>query len=256
LSEQHTPPRFTMDGEGAQMTFFEHLAELRNRALWSFLWVGLGTSIGAVFAGQILRYLGEPYLRLSEESKFLITDPTGSVVAYFRVALLIGSTLAVPFVTYQIVMYILPAMTRRERRLFVLGLPPVFGLFLVGIAFAWYILVPPALSFLEGFLPDLFRTEWEAGRYITFVTSLLFWMGVSFETPLVLFVLSLLGLVSPKPLIRNWRLAVVLSAAAAALITPTVDPVNMFLVMAPLMMLYLISIGLVAIGIRISRRSS
>jgi sec-independent protein translocase protein TatC len=81
-------------------------------------------------------------------------------------------------------------------------------------------------------------------------------MGVSFETPLVLFVLSLLGLVSPKPLIRNWRLAIVLSAAAAALITPTVDPVNMFLVMAPLMMLYLISIGLVAIGIRISRRSS
>ena len=102
----------------------------------------------------------------------------------------------------------------------------------------------------------MFKTEWEASRYITFVTSLLFWMGVSFETPLVLFTLSLIGFVTAKPLLKHWRVAVVLSAVAAAFITPTIDPVNMFLVMGPLLVLYSISIVLVFFGGRWYRRSS
>jgi sec-independent protein translocase protein TatC len=244
------------NGHSARMGFLEHLDELRRRLIRSVLGIGIGTALGSVFAGQILQYLGQPYLTLAGGNEFLIIDPTGSVVAYFRVALLVGATLAVPIVTYQLVMFIVPAMTRKEKRYFVSALPAVFFLFLLGVAFAWFVLIPPALRFLEGFQEGLFESQWEAGRYITFVTNLLFWMGVAFETPLVLFIMSLLGFVAPRPLINNWRLAIVISAVAAAMITPTVDPVNMMLVMGPLMALYLVSIVLVIMGARIFRRGS
>jgi sec-independent protein translocase protein TatC len=110
----------------------------------------------------------------------------------------------------------------------------------------------PALGFLEGFQTDIFRPEWTADLYLSFVTSLLFWMGVAFQTPLILFVLSLIGIVDAPGLRRAWRVAVVGAAAASAFITPTVDPVNMMLVMAPLIGLYIISIFLVMIGQRIA----
>jgi sec-independent protein translocase protein TatC len=133
-----------------------------------------------------------------------------------------------------------------------MSLPAVTGLFLLGVLFSWFILIPPALGFLESFAPNLFKPEWTAELYLGFVTSLIFWMGVAFETPLVFFVLALLGLVSAGMLLKNWRIAVVGSAIAAAIITPTVDPVNMFLVMGPLLTLYSLSIFLVALGRRIS----
>lgn len=246
--------RFSSDGHGARMGLLEHLVELRQRVLWALVGIIIGTSFGAAVAAPVLRYLGQPYLSLSGDKVFLIIDPTGSVIAYFRVALLIGASLAVPIATYQVVMFVTPGMTKQERRYFFSALPAVFLLFVAGVMFAWFVLIPPALVFLEGFQTDLFKAEWEAGRYITFVTSLLFWMGVAFETPLVLFIMSLMGFVQARPLLKNWRVAVVLSAVAAALITPTIDPVNMFLVMGPLLVLYFISIILVAIGSRMFRR--
>jgi sec-independent protein translocase protein TatC len=153
---------------------------------------------------------------------------------------------------YQLIMLIMPCLTNKERRNVLLALPGITLLFILGVLFAWYVLLPPALTFLNGFLPDLFRPEWTADGYLSFVTSLIFWMGVAFESPLVFFVLSLMGLVTARLLITNWRIAIVGAAIAAAFITPTVDPVNMFLVMGPLMTLYLLSIFLVFIGSRIN----
>lgn len=109
-------------------------------------------------------------------------------------------------------------------------------------------MVPAALGFLQDFESEIFKAEWTAERYISFLTSILFWIGVAFEMPVVVFVLARLGIVGPQPLIRNWRLAVVLITVAAALITPTVDPFNMLLVIAPLIVLYLLSIGLAMVA--------
>jgi sec-independent protein translocase protein TatC len=254
-SQPTAPPTdANTNNDEARMSILEHLNELRVRLTRAFLAAIVGTVIGAFFARSALDYLASPYLRLREDSRLLIIDPTGSVVAYFRVALLIGLTIAIPIITYQLVRFFIPAMNKQERRFFLSTLPAIFILFLIGASFAWFVLIPPALTFLQSFQEGLFVTEWEAGRYITFVTSLLFWIGLAFETPLVLFVLSLLGFVTPGPLIKNWRVAVVVAAVAAALITPTIDPVNMFLVMGPLLILYAISIGLVAIGVRLYRR--
>jgi sec-independent protein translocase protein TatC len=170
------------------------------------------------------------------------------VVIYFRVALMAGAIAVMPYITFQLFMFIAPGLNRKEKRYIYRAIPATTGLFLTGVAFAWFIMVPAALAFLREFQSDIFRAEWNAEKYIPFLTTLLFWIGVAFEMPVVVYVLARLGILGPGPLIRNWRLAVVLCTVAAAVITPTVDPFNMLLVTAPLMILYLISIGLAAIA--------
>jgi sec-independent protein translocase protein TatC len=241
-------PAEDLDEGGARMSFLDHLDELRRRLTRAALALVIGTVIGFLVASPVLRYLQTPY-----GERFQVLDPTGSVVSFFRVALLVGGVLSIPMVTYQVLMFVFPALTRGEKRRVLAAIPAITALFLVGAAFAWFVLVPPALGFLEEFQSDIFFVQWEADSYLGFVTALVFWMGVAFETPLIFFVLSLLGLVGPRVLFKNWRIAIVGSAIAAALITPTVDPVNMGLVMGPLLVLYLISIVLTTIGRRFAR---
>jgi sec-independent protein translocase protein TatC len=239
------------DGVGAQMSLWDHLDELRRRLTWAVLALVIGTVIGIAVARPVLLYLIEP---LPEGAQRLQTlGPTEGVIAYFRVALLIGGIIAIPMITYQVLAFIVPGLTRRERRIVFLSITPITLLFLVGVAFAWFIMVPPAIDFLQNFQSDLLNAEWTADQYLGFITALIFWMGVAFESPLVFFVLSLVGMVTAKSLIQNWRIAVVAAAVAAAVITPTVDPVNMALVIAPLMVLYLLSIILVYFGARMNR---
>lgn len=241
-------PEEVEEGHELRMSLMEHLNELRGRITKAAIMVVIGTAIGAVFAGDVFQFLLEPYGRQVQ-----VLDPTGSVTNYFRVALMIGGIIAVPVVTYQLMMFILPGLTRKEKRIVLTALPAITILFLIGVAFSWFLLIPPALDFLANFQSQIFMVEWTADGYLGFVTSLVFWMGVAFETPLVFFVISVLGFVTAKALIQNWRIAVIGAAIAAAMITPTIDPVNMFLVMAPLLTLYVLSIVLVVIGSRMNR---
>jgi sec-independent protein translocase protein TatC len=228
------------------MSLLEHLEELRDRLFKAAIGLVIGTTIGAIFAGEIFKFLLQPYGRTVQ-----ILDPTGSVTNYFRVALMVGGILAIPLITYQLMAFIIPGLTNREKRIVLTALPAITLLFLIGVMFAWFLLIPPAMDFLANFHSDIFTTEWTADGYLGFVTSLLFWMGVAFETPLVFFVLSILGVITASLLRKNWRIAVVGAAVAAALITPTIDPVNMFLVMGPLLTLYVLSIFLASFGSRI-----
>ncbi|XWX05553.1 twin-arginine translocase subunit TatC (plasmid) [Aggregatilineales bacterium SYSU G02658] len=246
------PPPPADDGNELRMSLLDHLNELRQRLTKAVLALVVGTIIGAVVAGEVFEYLLSPYcvLQAVTDCRLQVLGPTEGIVAYFRVALMLGAIIAIPVLTYQILMFVVPGLTRKERRFVLMALPAITLLFLTGVAFAWFVLMPPALGFLQGFMPTLFKPEWTADLYLSFITALIFWMGVAFEMPLVLFVLALLGFVRAGTLARNWRIAVVLASIAAAFITPTVDPVNMMLVMLPLMGLYLISIGLVWIGTR------
>lgn len=244
------------DGQGGRMSFFAHLNELRIRVTRAFLAVVVGTLIAFFLADKALMILQQPYCQLvesQEECQLVVLGPTGTIVVYFRVSLMLGAIFAMPLMTYQVMMFILPALKRSEKRLVLLSIPAITILFLIGVAFAWFLLMPPALGFLEGFQPTIFRPEWTGDLYLSFVTALVFWMGVAFETPLVIFVFSILGMATPGALARNWRIAIVLSSIAAAFITPTIDPVNMMLVMGPLMSLYAISIVLSYFGVRINR---
>ena len=232
-----------------RLSFMEHFNELRQRLTKAFLALIVGAVLALFIAEPLLQILQAPYGR-----EFTVLGPTGGIVAYFRVTLTAGAIIASPMITYQIMMFVLPALTKREKRLVFMSLPAIVGLFLVGVLFAWFVLIPPALGFLEGFQAQLFKPEWTAELYLSFVTTLIFWMGVAFELPLVFFVVSLLGFVTRQLLIKHWRIAIIGSAIAAAVITPTVDPVNMFLVIAPLLVLYLISIVLTGVGQGMHRR--
>jgi len=242
------------EGHELRMGFFEHLDELRRRLTRAFLALALGTVAGFFFADRVLVLLQEPYCRIPaiNNCELVILDPTGNILIYIKVALMIGGILSIPLVTYQLLMFILPGLTRREKRYVLLSIPATTLLFVIGVVFAWRVLMPPALGFLNEFQAQIFEPEWTADGYISFVTSLLFWMGVSFQTPLVFFIISLLGLVRASTLVRQWRIAVVGASIAAALITPTIDPVNMFLVMAPLLGLYGLSVVLVYFGRKLS----
>ena len=233
----------TGDEDATPLTLLDHLNELRRRLMRAMAALAVGVLLAVVFTERLLKYLITPY-----GTELQVLGPTESVVIYFRVALLAGAVFVMPYITLQLFLFIAPGLTRQEKRWIYLALPATTGLFLVGVAFAWFIMVPAALGFLQDFQSEIFRAEWTADRYIAFLTSLLFWIGVAFELPVVVFVLARLGVLGPGPLIRNWRLAVVLMTIVAALITPTVDPFNMLLVIAPLVVLYLISIGLAVIA--------
>jgi sec-independent protein translocase protein TatC len=220
-----------------EMTLLEHLEELRDRLVKAAAAVLIGTVISTIFTKQILEFLIAPY-----GQQLQLISPTEGIAVYFRVALTAGVILAMPFLIYQLLMFILPGLESNEKRYIIWGVPSATLLFLAGVAFAWFMLIPAAIGFLSSFLPDVFDADWRSNEYIPFVTSLIFWIGVSFETPLIIFIMSKIGLVTPQFLIRQWRFAVLIIAIAAAMITPTPDPFNMALVMLPLFVLYGFSI--------------
>lgn len=220
-----------------QMTLLGHLEELRDRLVVSAITVFITTLIAAAFTTQILELLISPY-----GNKLQILGPTEGISIYFRVALTAGLVLAMPMLIYQLLMFILPGLEQNEKKYVYWGVPAATVLFLVGVSFAWFILLPAAIGFLSGWQPDLFIQEWQSQKYIPFITSIIFWIGIAFETPLIIFIMAKLNLVTPQFLIKQWRFAFVIIAIAAAMITPTVDPFNMALVMLPLFALYGLSI--------------
>jgi sec-independent protein translocase protein TatC len=232
-----SPVNDTPDLLDTSMPFFDHLRELRGHLIKAALALVIATLLTSFFAGEIIKFLLKPY-----GNELQTLGPTENVVTYFRVALLSGAALAMPVIVYQLLAFIIPGLTRSERRWIYLSVPFTTLLFITGLLFAWYIMLPAAIDFLANFRSDLFRNEWTGSEYISFVVSLAFWIGVSFQTPIVIFILAKVGLVTPRLLAENWRIAIVAVAVISAVITPTVDPFNMALLMLPLLGLYGLSI--------------
>jgi sec-independent protein translocase protein TatC len=175
-------------------------------------------------------------------------DVTENVGTVMRVTLLSGFTIALPYVIFEIWLFIAPALRVRSRIKGLIAIPTAIFLFVGGMAFAFFIMLPTALPFLFNFMG--LSTQPRPSSYYNFVTLIMFWIGITFEFPLVIYLLANLGLITSKTLRSQWRLAMIVIAVLAAAITPTVDPVNMGLVMAPMIILYFISIGLASIAER------
>jgi sec-independent protein translocase protein TatC len=199
-----------------------------------------------IFSNQILQILAAP-LENGFDSLIAIdvTEPIGTVM---RVSLLTGVAIAFPYIALEIWLFIAPGLKRNSRYYGLIAIPITTIFFLGGMAFAYFVMLPTALPFLLNF--GGINTIPRVSSYTKFVTNIMFWLGVAFEFPIVIFILASLGLVSAKTLAQHWRLAVVIIAVIAAVITPTVDPVNMALVMGPLILLYILSIGLAKIAQR------
>ena len=216
-----------------------HLDELRRRLLVSAGALMVCTLLAFVFAGQVIAILAKPVGGLEGLQAIELTENLG---VYMRTALTLGAVLAMPVFVYEVVAFVVPGLMPNERRLLYIALPFVVLSFLAGAAFAYFVMLPVAIPFLVNFggIPTTPRPK----DYVGFITRVVFWIGVAFETPLIIAVLARIGIVTPTQLRKGWRIAVVAIAVLAAIITPTIDPVNMMIVMAPLFGLYLLSIVL------------
>jgi len=228
------------------MSILEHLAELRTRLLRVIIALGLCTLLSFAFARPLLRFLVAP---MGDNPPVALT-PTEAIGTFMKVALFAGVTLAMPVIVYQAMRFITPGLTPQERRYLFVIVPGATFSFVAGVTFAYFVMLPAAVPFLQGFLSDIVRQQWAIGKYISFVTAMIFWVGVSFETPLLIFFLAKLRIVSARMLWRNFRYAIIAIAILAAVITPTPDPFNMALVMGPLIVLYLIGVVLAWIARR------
>jgi len=197
-----------------------------------------------------MEYLARPVGGLTFLQAIEVTEEIG---VFMRVALMSGITVSLPYIAYEIWLFAARGLSAREKQFSLLAIPAASLLFVVGLGLTHFILIPAALPFLGGFTE--IAQFWTAKEYFGFVTGLMLWIGVFCEFPLVIFVLSYLGLIPPKVLAQQWRLAIVVIAILAAAVTPTIDPVNMGLVMLPMVLLYFASVGLSYFAAAIRRRN-
>jgi sec-independent protein translocase protein TatC len=227
--------------EASQMSLMEHLNELRVRLMWVVASLFIGTMLAFVFARPLLQFIRTP---LDDSAMLIAIGPTDTIINVFKVSFMVGASLSMPVIVYHSIAFVMPGLYPNEKRNLLMALPAIMALFLGGMAFAFYVMLPVALAFLQGFLGDVIEQTWTFDKYVGFITRVTFWIGVSFETPVVLAFLARAGIVSGQQLLHFWRHAIVIIAIVAAIITPTIDPVNMTIVMVPLIVLYFFSVGL------------
>jgi len=214
-----------------------HILELRNRMIHAAVAVVVGTIAAIALADQVLAFLAGPIGGFEQLQVIRVTEP---VSVWFRVSLTVGVILASPYVIAQLWIFVMSGLRASERRVFYMLFPAALFLFLTGVAFAYYAMLPVTVPFLTTFLNFAARPTLE--DYVKFVTTVLLWVGASFELPLIVFGLAKLKIVNARMLAQNWRIAIVVIAVLAAIITPTPDPINMGIVAAPLFVLYILSI--------------
>jgi len=227
------------------MTLLEHIEELRFRLFISAVFIVIGLGISVYFGQDIIEFLKKPAEARNPNSEFELQfiEPFELFVTYFRVSLLGGLILGMPMMVYQGLRFVSPGLAPNERRWLYGTVFGTFLLFLGGVAFAYYVALPPAMDFLLNFGDgEIAQPNIRVGSYVDFVTRLLFWTGVAFQTPLVVMYLSRFGIVTPGQLLRWWRFAIVAAFVVAAIVTPTIDPVTQSLVAGPIIVLYFLGI--------------
>jgi sec-independent protein translocase protein TatC len=231
------------------MVLLEHLDDLRKHLFRGLAVLALTTGISFAFASRIMDFLSRPIGGIEALQSIEVTE---SLSAFMRVSLLSGFAIAFPYLLFEAFAFINPGLKKGERIIILFAVPAAVTFFLGGLYFAYKVMLPAALPFLLNFL-DI-TTIPRPSNYIRFVTNLMFWIGISFQFPLVIMALAAVGFVQAKSLLRGWRFAIIGIAVLAAMVTPTIDPVNMALVMAPMVILYFLSIVLAAIAQRFRAR--
>jgi sec-independent protein translocase protein TatC len=227
--------------DDVEMGFFDHLEELRQRLFYSLIAVFFGCIGCFIFVKPLVSFLEIP----ANGIRFAEITPGGFFYTSFKVAGYSGLILASPIILYQIIQFILPGLTRKERKLI---LPVVIGstfLFLLGLVFAYYTLIPVALKFFVSYAQDIVEQYWSINEYFGTVLSLLFYTGLTFQVPVIQLLLGSLGIVSSQKMFSAWRYVILGAAILGAVITPSTDPFTQSLLGGAVLALYFGGIGLV-----------
>lgn len=231
--------------EGKVLTILEHLQELRYRlmVMAGALVVALAASFYPL-TGWFIEFLKKPGEERVPEFKTVFLDPLEGWTTYFRVALLLGIAMAMPVIVYQTLAFVGPGLTKQERRWLYPIVVGASAMFLAGCAFAYYIELPPALGFLLNPPGEIGEPVIRVSKYFDFVTRLMLVTGLVFELPLVVMGLAKIGVVNSRRLLGWWRHAIIIAFVAAAIVTPSIDPITQSLVAGPIVVLYFAGIAL------------
>ena len=229
-----------------ELSLVQHLTELRDRLMVAAIAVLITTVFAFVFAVQIIQFLLLPvncqfipqFVCEATRIKLASFSPTENFTTFMRVSLFTGIALAMPVILYEIYAYIDPALYPKERRFVRLMGLPVLGLFVFGMAFCYFLLLPNAIKFLINFGGDVIENQLRAADYISFVTTFILGVGIVFEMPMIIYTVVRVGLVQRAWLAKQRRYVFLLVFVVGAIITPTPDPFNQTLVAIPMYLLF------------------
>lgn len=240
-----------MPRDNAEMPFLDHLEELRWRIIWSLVAIAV-LSVGGFFVVTelgVIELLQKPLRNTLQSDALYYTNPTTPIMVSLKLGLVVGIILSLPLLAYHAWAFLSPALYPEERKLVIPTIAAGFVLFLLGIAMAYFLVLPLGLRFLLNFQAQTLSPIITIDEYLRFATRLILAFGIVFEMPLIMLLLGYLGIVTPESLRKSWRYAVVGIAAVSAFLTPA-DIGTMIMMMAPMLLLYELSIWLVRIVVR------
>lgn len=235
------------------MSLMEHLEELRKRIVHSAAYLAVGFFVCWFFRDRIVDFLQQPLIKIGKSLVF--THPMDALNLDLQVALLGGAILTSPLILFQVWLFIAPGLYQKERRFVVPFMMATVGLFLTGASFGYFFVLPAAIKILIVGFGHNFTPMVTIEDYSSFFLSVILGLGISFEMPILIFFLALFGIVSPSFLWKNIRYAILAVFLVAAIITPSPDPWTMCIYAIPMLLLYLIGIG-VAWWVHPSRRKA
>ncbi|MEI2775668.1 MAG: twin-arginine translocase subunit TatC [Tetrasphaera sp.] len=245
------------DNPEGRMSLVDHLLEFRSRLVKSAIALLLGSVVGWIFYEWVYEQLTAPIRAVAEErgiqGVLVNLNYAGATAAFSQrvnLSIWVGIIVSSPVILYQAWAYILPALTKKEKRISLAFIGATIPLFLLGCAFGYWIM-PRAWEILYGFTPEGAANLTEAALYFRTVTRFILIFGITWITPVFLVGLIAVGVIPGRALLRQWRPALVTIFIVSAIVTPTPDPVTMFFMAAPLILLYFIAAG---IGLWIDRR--
>ena len=217
------------------LSIMGHMVELRDRLIRAVASLVIATLAAFLFTERLLIFLIQP---MGDGIKLVFLRPTEMFVTYFKVSLVAGFILSMPIIIYQLIKFVAPGLTREEQRYLYIIVPGGTLSFAAGVLFSYFVMLPVGLGFLLNFGGAIATAQWTIGEYVSFITTMMFWAGIVFETPLIIFFLAKLGVVTAQQLSRWRKFAILGIFIIAAFITPTPDPINQLLVAVPLLLLY------------------
>lgn len=221
-----------------KMSVFEHIEELRHRAIKASVFFGITTLISFSYVNEISFLLQEP----ANGVKFLQLAPGEYFFSSIKISGYSGLIVSSPFIIYQIVLFILPGLTQSEAKFFLPILASSISLFFSGIYFAFKILIPAALHFFINYGSDIVEPIWSFEQYLSFILILLISTGLAFQIPIVQIIIGLLGIMSSETMIQYWKYVLLLSTIISAILTPSTDPITQILLSVAILSLYLAGI--------------
>ena len=230
-----------------KLSLLGHLQEIRRRLTWCVIALIIAVGVSLFFTDRIIEFL----ISQAKGVDIIAIEVTEMIGIWFKVCLYSAFIMALPFFMLQLVLFIRPALTRKERIYLYALLPAVLLFFLAGAAFAWFVFLPHALDFLLHFGKSIgIISQVRIGNLISFEVQIMFWMGVVFEIPVLTFFLSKIGILNYRWLAKQWKWAFIGAFLIGAIITPTPDPMNQTVVSVPIFLLYLLGIVTAWLGRR------